>query len=922
VPVPRCPVDDIAQSRLRGPGSAVGRDRYVRGMVRERERLAFVFGEEALPEIEGCDLDDESEVMGLVERFVPVRGRSKDGARSAMRVIAVRQILDDDPPEAWRAVRRMSEAGLDREAVFGQLAMVIAGTVIEALSEGESSDPARLCAALDALPLPEADDVARALLAAVRAEPGITANELVDRAVEMSGSPASSQVLEPMVDRVLERLVDGPLHWLAGDETVVFHDAIVGRTFTHRLNDGERELGMLTVSVDLAAFDRFDVVRLEDGSEVELVSAEPGHLAWRGPDGWLDGFGPGDLLAVSAVFDSPVGDEPVVATLDLRAVAGRPPLTESLAQAVRAAYDDEQREHGLPVSFEELAVWLCVRRPELFTAALPPLSEWCAAAGLESNGNKVAHDVSVWRRELMLHRLHRVMDEVADRHWRIVLGRAVEVLSDPDASIDDVWSSLAECAEPEALDVLADVLIPELLAPEDEFSRGSVFAPGQVFELVERSVAVARRPREVAAAEYLACVLQERCGRPVVAAEHLARAASAQPRLGPVVERMGWYCFDRGDARGAMRWWRELDEPHPAASTIEPFLASVSGSARTGRNDPCWCGSGRKFKQCHQRTTELAALPDRVGWLCRKATLWLEHAVGESRQLVAELAVAWATGDPDADETDESIDDDVDLRRQVAAAFADPIVLDAALHEGGLFSRFIHDRGDLLPDDERLLAAAWQTADRSVHEVLAVEPGVGMSLRDLATGEVTEVRERTASHSARVGECYCARVVPDGSSNQIIGGVFPVRAGHEQAVLELCADADPHALCAWAGAVVRPPRLVHRPGMIEAMFDRNAIEAALAGLGDADEPTMLARLNSELSRQAQARWLDDTIPALGGLTPRQAAADPTRREQLERLLAEFDRQDEHLRTLDLGVGAAGGPITYDTAAIRRELGLS
>jgi hypothetical protein len=106
------------------------------------------------------------------------------------------------------------------------------------------------------------------------------------------------------------------------------------------------------------------------------------------------------------------------------------------------------------------------------------------------------------------------------------------------------------------------------------------------------------------------------------------------------------------------------------------------------------------------------------------------------------------------------------------------------------------------------------------------------------------------------------------------------------------------------------------------MFDRNAIEAALAGLGDADEPTMLARLNSELSRQAQARWLDDTIPALGGLTPRQAAADPTRREQLERLLAEFDRQDEHLRTLDLGVGAAGGPITYDTAAIRRELGLS
>jgi hypothetical protein len=30
------------------------------------------------------------------------------------------------------------------------------------------------------------------------------------------------------------------------------------------------------------------------------------------------------------------------------------------------------------------------------------------------------------------------------------------------------------------------------------------------------------------------------------------------------------------------------------------------------------------------------------------------------------------------------------------------------------------------------------------------------------------------------------------------------------------------------------------------------------------------------------------VPALGGLTPRQAAADPTRRELLERLLASFD----------------------------------
>jgi hypothetical protein len=111
--------------------------------------------------------------------------------------------------------------------------------------------------------------------------------------------------------------------------------------------------------------------------------------------------------------------------------------------------------------------------------------------------------------------------------------------------------------------------------------------------------------------------------------------------------------------------------------------------------------------------------------------------------------------------------------------------------------------------------------------------------------------------------------------------------------------------------------------MIDSLLDRDAIQAALDELGDSDEPTLLARLNAEIARQAQARWLDDSIPALDGLTPRQAAADPTRREQLERLLAEFDGYDERIRELDLGTdGMIGGPITYDTAALRRELGLA
>lgn len=880
-----------------------------------------MFGEEALADLDDYDLDDESDLREAVERFLPVpSGLVAAGARAAVRTIAVTQILYDDPPEAWRAVERMRDAGLDRDRVLGQLSMVIAERVIGALSASEPLDPAQLIAALDELPMPSPEQVTEALVAAARANPGISADEHVERALAMVGTGTSKRLVETMVDHLLDHLVEGPLHWLAGDTTVAFHDRIARRTFTHRLSDVERELGFLSVSVDLAGYGRFGAVRLADGSEVDQFSVESGHLAWRGPDGWLDGFRDRDLLAVTAEFDPPAGDEPVEATVTIAIVADEPAVTDALTAAVRAAYDSEQREHGLPVSAEDLVVWLCHHRPDLFLSPLPPLSDWCTAAGLDVNGSLVAHDASVWRRDLLRRRHYQVMDLVPEPHWQTVLGRGVEVLADPDASIDDIRTSLAECAEPEALDVLADVLIPELLEPEDEFVRDRVEAPGHVFELVQRATAVARRPREVATAEYLACVLHERCGQPLIAADHIARAVDAQPRLGPVVERMGWYCFDRGDARAAMRWWRELDEPHPAASAIAPFLAPTTGRTKLGRNDPCWCGSGRKFKHCHQNVNDLPALPDRVAWLCRKAAMWLEHATGEAVHLPMELAIAYVAGDPDA-EADDVIDDDDTMQAEFQRAFADPIIYDAALHEGGLFQRFLHERGELLPDDERLLAAAWLTVDRSVHEVVSVERGIGMTLRDLATGDVADVRERTMSRDARVGERYCGRVVPDGASHQIVGGVFPVRTGHEQTVLDLCADADPLELCAWAGALAQPPRIVHQPGLIDSTLDRDAIQAALEDLGDADESAVMARLNEEISRQAQARWLDEHVPALDGLTPREAAADPTRREQLERLLAEFDEQTERIRHLDAG-GTLGAPITYDTAALRRELGLT
>ena len=58
---------------------------------------------------------------------------------------------------------------------------------------------------------------------------------------------------------------------------------------------------------------------------------------------------------------------------------------------------------------------------------------------------------------------------------------------------------------------------------------------------------------------------------------------------------------------------------------------------------------------------------------------------------------------------------------------------------------------------------------------------------------------------------------------------------------------------------------------------------------DPDDPEVAAVLG-QMARHYEQAWLDDAIPALAGHTPREAAADPTRRPDLIRLLDSFPRE--------------------------------
>jgi hypothetical protein len=61
-------------------------------------------------------------------------------------------------------------------------------------------------------------------------------------------------------------------------------------------------------------------------------------------------------------------------------------------------------------------------------------------------------------------------------------------------------------------------------------------------------------------------------------------------------------------------------------------------------------------------------------------------------------------------------------------------------------------------------------------------------------------------------------------------------------------------------------------------------------------------------------WVDEPVPALGGLSPRQAVADRARRPALEALLDDFDWMDAPAGPGDIGRG-------MDSARLRKLLGL-
>jgi SEC-C motif len=508
-----------------------------------------------------------------------------------------------------------------------------------------------------------------------------------------------------------------------------------------------------------------------------------------------------------------------------------------------------------------------------------------------------------------------------------------------------------------------------------------VFCLGEpAAEALLGAVADAAEGRLQAPPTWLLARVAEQRGDPLAAEALDLRAAGIDPGFAPALLDAARAAEDRGDARTAReRLLRAgIDPDAPQLRRVEHYARLRR--AAVGRNAPCPCGSGRKYKLCCLRR---AALPlrDRAVWLLERATSWV--LLPAQRLAVADLVT---------EDDDEPIG---------------VLAEDVALFDHGLLERYLELRGPLLQADEVQLARRWLDTRPGLWEVEQVGAGNRVRLRSLVSGEVAQVTRRSPEAPLSRLDVLYARVGPDGPAGEagqmLLGGTVKIhrllrpqlqqlleRRPTGEQVLDWFRDAlhpRPPSLVNFEGEPIllstaryRVPdpaaavqRLRHRleesegefldtvevdgrpihrgrvrldgdvleietnsaerlrrlerlvgtavPGARllgreqhtpeEAMADRETPDAAPPP--DLPAGAITGALEAFMAEQEE-RWVDEPVPALGGLTPRQAAADRARRPALEALLDDFDWIDAQAGPHDRGRG-------MDPGRLRKLLGL-
>jgi len=780
---------------------------------------------------------------------------------------------------------------------------------------------------------------------------------------------AYDQSIDEVADYVSDLLLATESTWETDTGLLASTQQVLeGRVFTRRISaddaaEGALELGGGLEVVDVGLKDHLE---LEDGTPLHTgLNRLNGRHQLCGPEGWLDGFNVGDVVGLRRIGKQ----------LRLQQVPDPGPGEPETAALMERLEPSFARGHG-----DELFGLLMnalIADDRLFDEAVLPVSELLEQAGCERRKDFFGPADRDWESPGVA--AYKLRKATLKERYRLntCCEKALDI-------VDEAWTAflLSSMPSPPSAPPTKDVTEAmshdtALVAFLDGMDKSTL---GEDLADFAGHYRASASPRDWGPAT-LAGQVAEATGDPLVAEAAYREGINRDSTAVVPTACLGWIEFDRSQFEAAARYLgRAFGHEHELVVQIRGFSKLA---VPAGRNDPCPCGSGRKFKICHRDTPVIAAT-DLNGILLHKLLRYVTDAQNESTL----MALCIAAGDTSGH------------------LMADTFAADVVIFEGPGLADFIYNRADLLPPEELELLHVWEELPRRLWEIVEVESGVGMELRDVVSGDAVQVTERSGSVGHSSGEYLLGRVCPVGGQNQLIGKVIDVSMHLRESAMALVdSDADAIEFAKWYIQANKPPSLVTRDGhtMVACQTElatsasRDKTEAALtrlfgepdegqwadlgppndkdervlrgwmtigdAGLkvesmseerqedliatlvdalpdievisdeqtdpwetlakrsegvaeesggkgivftpGDEDMPPELQEFMANKIREMETGWLDESIPALRGATPRQAADDPTLREDLVRLL-------------DGMPSTAGG---YDAARLRRALGL-
>ncbi|MGA2267201.1 MAG: SEC-C domain-containing protein [Bryobacteraceae bacterium] len=209
-----------------------------------------------------------------------------------------------------------------------------------------------------------------------------------------------------------------------------------------------------------------------------------------------------------------------------------------------------------------------------------------------------------------------------------------------------------------------------------------------------------------------------------------------------------WTVYDI--CSGKAIWEEEEDEEDKEEEEDFQPPEPVRRKYTPGRNDPCWCGSGKKYKKCHldadeRPESEAPATRGEFDELRSRLGKFLTEAVPHRESRVAKEEF-FGGGPAEEDETHALID-------WMMHDWVPPSLGRTVMQE------YLRQHGARLTPRERETVESWSRSFVGLYEVREVKVGTGVEVEDFVTGEVFFVHDVKMSKRLVRWDGLLARVV-------------------------------------------------------------------------------------------------------------------------------------------------------------------